>query len=319
MQLSAAVSSSSRRIRGWSRSTPDGGACLLDRSRRTGEAIRAFSRTTRTVYPEFCATHGRLGAFLSPLLEMTPPSLDAPRPRELWDLLKTGPHGSARSARRMVPSAALGADGGRGSGRASGSRPICCRRRSPRAASSARRRDHGRRAPARVLLLNAAIDPAPGGSSVDGQGRPGALTAAMAEAAREAGAEIRTGAGVARVLVRDGRSPASCSTTGREISDATVDLERRSAADVSRPGRSGGARSGFHDEDPQLSVPRDGGQGQPRARRTCRLSRASRTAPTFTAAIHIGPERSTTSNARSTHRSTATCRRNRISTSRCRR
>ena len=44
-----------------------------------------------------------------------------------------------------------------------------------------------------VLLLNAASDPAPGGSSVMIKGGAGALTAAMADAAREAGAEIRTG------------------------------------------------------------------------------------------------------------------------------
>ena len=48
-----------------------------------------------------------------------------------------------------------------------------------------------------VLLLAAAIDPVPGGSSVTAVGGPGAVTRAMAEAAREAGAEIRTGADVA--------------------------------------------------------------------------------------------------------------------------
>ena len=53
-----------------------------------------------------------------------------------------------------------------------------------------------------MLLLNAAIDPAPGGSSVTVKGGPGALTTAMADAAREAGAEIRTGASVQRMLVQ---------------------------------------------------------------------------------------------------------------------
>ena len=40
-----------------------------------------------------------------------------------------------------------------------------------------------------VLLLGAAIDPAPGGSSVSVKGGTGALMSAMADAAREAGAE----------------------------------------------------------------------------------------------------------------------------------
>ena len=40
-----------------------------------------------------------------------------------------------------------------------------------------------------ALLLNAAIDPVPGGSTVVVKGGPGALTAAMADAAREAGAD----------------------------------------------------------------------------------------------------------------------------------
>lgn len=55
-----------------------------------------------------------------------------------------------------------------------------------------------------VLLLNAAIDRAPGGAGVTVKGGPGALTKAMADAAREAGAEIRVGTDVSRILVNDG-------------------------------------------------------------------------------------------------------------------
>src|SRR5262249_3344862 len=55
-----------------------------------------------------------------------------------------------------------------------------------------------------VLLLAAAIDPVPGGSSVSAVGGTGIVTHAMADAAREAGAEIRTGADVRRILVQDG-------------------------------------------------------------------------------------------------------------------
>ena len=68
-----------------------------------------------------------------------------------------------------------------------------------------------------VLLLNAAADPAPGGSSVTVKGGAGALTSAMAEAAREAGAEIRTDTGVARVRVSDGRATGVVLEDGTEI------------------------------------------------------------------------------------------------------
>jgi phytoene dehydrogenase-like protein len=57
-----------------------------------------------------------------------------------------------------------------------------------------------------MMLLNAAFDPAPGGSSVTVKGGPGALTSALADAARDAGATIRVDAPVTRVIVRDGRA-----------------------------------------------------------------------------------------------------------------
>src|SRR5213080_1997647 len=45
---------------------------------RTAEAIRPFSAKDAAKYPEFCTALARLGAFLSELLEMVPPSIDAP-------------------------------------------------------------------------------------------------------------------------------------------------------------------------------------------------------------------------------------------------
>jgi phytoene dehydrogenase-like protein len=73
-----------------------------------------------------------------------------------------------------------------------------------------------------VLLMNAGADPAPGGSTVLVRGGPGALTAAMADAARQAGAEIRTGTPVARVLVRDGRAIGVALADGTEVPARTV-------------------------------------------------------------------------------------------------
>ena len=87
----------------------------------------------------------------------------------------------------------------------------------PRHRDGALVRGHGA-----VLLLGAAIDPVPGGSSVSAVGGPGAVTRAMAEAAREAGAEIRTGADVQRILVKDGVVTGVVLADGTEIAAATV-------------------------------------------------------------------------------------------------
>jgi phytoene dehydrogenase-like protein len=188
---------------------------------RTAEAIRAFSDTDAVKYPEFCDALTRLGEFLRQLLESTPPSLDGPDLGELWELLKTGRRfralGQTDAFRllRWMPMAAadlvsewftsdlLQA--------AIAARGIFGVAQGPWSAGTGA-----------SLLLNAAIDPAPGGSSVTVTGGPGALTHAMADAAREAGAEIRTGAGVSRVLVRDGRAVGVVLEDGREIPASAV-------------------------------------------------------------------------------------------------
>src|SRR5918995_5750642 len=70
---------------------PDGRALVFSTDpARTAEAIRPFSAKDAQRYPEFCATMRRLGAFLSDLIDMTPPSIDSPSAGEVWELLKTG-------------------------------------------------------------------------------------------------------------------------------------------------------------------------------------------------------------------------------------
>ena len=197
--------------------SPDGRALVMsgDRS-RTSEAIKAHSLQDAANYPEFCDTLGRLASFLMPMLEQTPPSLDGPAAGEVWDLLKTG-----RRFRKL--------------GRREGFRLL---RWLPMAAADlvaewfstdllqaviAARGIFGTTAgpwsagTGAVLLLNAAFDPEPGGSSVTVKGGPGALTQALADAARDAGATIRLEAPVARVTVRDGRATGVVLQDGTEI------------------------------------------------------------------------------------------------------
>ena len=202
--------------------SPDGGALAFSPDHvRTAQAIRPYSAADADRYEEFCAVMSRLGTFLGGLLETTPPSLEASAPGELWDLLKIG--------RRF-----------RGLGRTDGFRLL---RWMPMAvadlvaewfatdllmAAIAARGIYGTAqgpwsaGTGAVLLLNTAVDPAPGGSSVLVKGGPGVLTRAMADAARQAGAEIRTGTGVARIVVRDDRVAGVVLDDGSEIPASAV-------------------------------------------------------------------------------------------------
>lgn len=188
---------------------------------RTAEAIRPFSAKDAGRYPEFCGALARAGEFLSALLDMTPPSIDAPSKSELWELLKTGRR--FRSLGKKESFALL--------------------RWGPMAvadlvaewfetdllqAAIAARAIHGTAmgpwsaGTGAVLLLSAAIDAAPGGSSATAVGGPGAVTRAMADAAREAGAEIRTGAEVKQILIKDGAAHAVVLADGSEIPARTI-------------------------------------------------------------------------------------------------
>ena len=185
--------------------------------RSTAEAVAAFSASDGARYPEFCATLAKLGGFLDGLLSMTPPSIEAPSKGEMWELLKTGRKFRALGRRdsfallRWGPMAAADLVGEwfetdllRAAVAAPG---IFGTFMGPWSAGTGA-----------VLLLAAANDPQPGGTSATAIGGPGAVTHAMAAAAREAGAEIRTGADVMRINVRDGVVAGVALADGTEIS-----------------------------------------------------------------------------------------------------
>lgn len=189
---------------------------------RTVESIRLHSPVDADAYPAACATIERLGRFLLPIVSSAPPSLDAPRAGEVWDLLKTGRRfralGRTDSYRLLrwlpMPVADLVAEWCSNDllQAAIAARGIFGMAAGPRSAGTSA-----------VLLLNAAFDPAPGGSSVTVMGGPGALTRALAEAAIEAGATIRVDAPVTRVVVNDGRVRGVALADGTELAaDAVV-------------------------------------------------------------------------------------------------
>jgi phytoene dehydrogenase-like protein len=202
---------------------PHGTALPIYRDRaRTMDAIRKRSEHDAAHYSPFCETLDKLGGFLAPLLEITPPSLDgAAAPRQVWDILKIGRRfralGRSDGHRllRWMPMAVADlvseffADDLLQA--AIASRAIAGANAGPWSAGTGA-----------LLLLAGAADSSPTGSSITVKGGPGALTKAMADAAREAGAQIRLGADVARILVKDGRVSGVRLSDGAELRANTV-------------------------------------------------------------------------------------------------
>ena len=202
--------------------SPDGRALVFSHDEaRTVEALRAHAPEDAARYAEYCSVMRRLGAFLLPILERTPPSLDGGGAAEMWELLKTGRRFRALGRRdafrllRWMPMAVadlLGewftSDLLQG---ALAARAIFGAAAGPWSAGTGA-----------ALLMSAAFDAAPGGSSVTVKGGPGALTRAMADAAREAGATIKVDADVTRVVVRDGRAVGVTLADGSEIAAGAV-------------------------------------------------------------------------------------------------
>jgi phytoene dehydrogenase-like protein len=275
--------------------TADGPALVFSVDHyRTAEAIRRHSARDAEKYIEFCETLARVSNFLAPLLTATPPSIDGPDRGDVWELVRAGfrfrglgkkdgyrlirwgPMSAADLVSEWFETDLVQA-------------PIAARgifgaAQGPRSAGTAA-----------LLLLNAAADPAPGGSSITVKGGPGALTAAMADAAREAGAEIRLSSGVRRVLVRDGRVAAVVLDDGTEVSATAVISNadpRRTLLDLVDPvDLDRGSR-----RDSELSLARN--DGSKIALAPCRCSPGFRTLEMCTPAR--GPRRETP-HARSMH------------------
>jgi phytoene dehydrogenase-like protein len=185
---------------------PDGqgrGLVLYPDPRRSAESIRRFSARDADAYIEYRAAVERVTTVIASLFQAPPPHVDAPRPRDLWNLMRTGRTFRAlgrRDGQRLlrwgpmpaadlmgewfetdVLSAALAAPGLAGA------------MLGPRSAGSAL-----------VLLLHETHRHLAGGHWV-ARGGPGAVTAAMARAAQAAGAEIRTNTVVERILTHEDR------------------------------------------------------------------------------------------------------------------
>lgn len=165
---------------------------------RTQQSLAALSARDAERYPAFVETLRRLAPVLKEALETAPPDVDRPDRRDLWNLLTTGrrfralPRQDAFRLLRWMPMAVadLVAEYFESDlvQAAIAARPLVGANLGPWSAATGA-----------LLLLYAASDPFPAGSSITVEGGPGALALAMAQAAIEAGAQVRTNAAVARI------------------------------------------------------------------------------------------------------------------------
>jgi phytoene dehydrogenase-like protein len=184
--------------------SPDGRALVLATDPvAAAREIEQFSKKDAEKYMELHRALNRAGAILSELLTLTPPVIEKPSQGDLWKLfrvgrkfrglgkkdmmrvLRWGPMAVADFASEFFETDLLRA--------AVAARGIYGAAMGPWSAGSTA-----------LLLLRAAADPYPVGNSAFPRGGMGALTSAMAAAASEAGAEIRTGAEVERIRVNKG-------------------------------------------------------------------------------------------------------------------
>ena len=201
--------------------SPDGAALVLqDDSAAGANSLRLFNSKDADAYVEFRTSVQRLAAVIGTTFDSPPPDIDHPNAQDLWGLLKAGRRfrslGSRDSYRLLrwlpMPIGDLMVEWfGNERLRALLAGPgLSGTMLGPRSAGSSL-----------VFLFREACRLRAGGRSLRVRGGPGALTAAIAKAAREAGAEIRTGVSVERILVADERVTGVVAG-GQEISCVTV-------------------------------------------------------------------------------------------------
>ena len=202
--------------------SPDGRALsLYADENKSAEAIAGFSQKDTAKYPEFAKSLGKISKVIAEALATTPPDIDHPSSGDLWSMLKTGralrnlgkrdmyrvlrwgPMAVADLVAEYFETELLRA--------VIAARGIFGTFLGPWSAGSALQ-----------LLIRAAGDPHPAGSPFFATGGMGALTQAMASAAQAAGAEIRTGADVIEIRVKDGAATGVVLDTGEEINAKAV-------------------------------------------------------------------------------------------------
>src|SRR6201981_3886970 len=197
--------------------SPDGRALsLYQDAGKSAQEISGFSQKDGARYPEFQQSLSKISKVISDALATTPPDIDDPSRSDLWSMLKTGrairklgkkdmfrllrwgPMAVADLASEYFETELLRA--------VIAARGVFGTFLGPWSAGSTL-----------VLLIRAAGDSHPAGSASFAAGGMGAVTQAMASAAKAAGAEIRTSAEVIEIRVQNGEATGVLLSTGEEI------------------------------------------------------------------------------------------------------
>lgn len=202
--------------------SPDGRSiCIYHDTARTVKEIEKFSPNDAKSYPAFVESFARIGKVLSPLISMTPPSIDEPTTSDLWQLgkvglafrglgkkdeyrlLRWGPMAVADLVSEWFETELLRAT--------VAARGIYGAFAGPWSAGTSL-----------GLLWQAAIDGSAIGSSSFAKGGMGALSTALANAAKAAGVEIRTSAAVKSIAGFDSDKPRLVLDGGEEIESRAI-------------------------------------------------------------------------------------------------
>jgi phytoene dehydrogenase-like protein len=202
--------------------SPDGKALVLYRDiERATQEIATTSKADAAKYREFHAALEKTSRIISKVLTLTPPEISRPSKSDLfgllqlgrsvrgsgkkntYDLLRWGPMAVADLVAEFFENDLLRAT--------IAARGIFGTFLGPWSAGTAL-----------VLLLRAAADANPAGGNCFAVGGMGAVTQAMAKAAQQAGAEIRTSAEVAEIKIKDGAVQGIILANGEEIQARAV-------------------------------------------------------------------------------------------------
>jgi phytoene dehydrogenase-like protein len=182
--------------------SPDRSICIYNDTARTVYELKGISAADAQSYPEFEKSFARIGKMLAPVLSQTPPSIDRPSAGELWNLgklgrswrslnkkdayrlLRWGPMAVADLVAEWFESEGLRA--------AIAARGIHGAFAGPWSAGTSA-----------GLLWQSAMDGHAIAPSTFCKGGMGAFTEALANSARGAGVEIRTGTGVTSIGIDD--------------------------------------------------------------------------------------------------------------------
>jgi phytoene dehydrogenase-like protein len=202
--------------------TPDGKALLFyDDASRTAASIGRFSEKDAAKYAQFAESLETIAEVFTQLSSITPPAIDKPSPEDFWNLFKTGrgvrrlgktgifnllrwgPMAVADFVAEFFETELLRA--------VIAARGIFGNALGPWSAGSTA-----------VLLLRAAADAHPVGSAAFPRGGLGSFTRALAESAKQAGAEIRMDAEVQHIRIKDGAVHGVVLAGGEEIAAEAV-------------------------------------------------------------------------------------------------